>query len=218
MIPYRDENPTNSFPFVTVALVLANLGAFVYQIFDANYGMVFAAVPRDVFDMLDGGSLWSAFTLMTSAFLHGDVLHIGFNLLFLWIFGDNVEDRLGHVRFLLFYLSGALFAALCQVVASPASATPIVGASGAISAVLGAYLIFFPNARVRTLFVLIFIIRVIVWPAWIFLGFWFALQLLSSLGADPGAPGVAWWAHIGGFAFGVAAALPQRRKKRRTWA
>jgi membrane associated rhomboid family serine protease len=176
---------------------------------------MFAAVPHDVWAVLRGGGLFPVATLVTSAFLHGGLTHLGFNMLFLWVFGPNAEDRLGHVRFLTFYLAGAVVAGLSQAVAAPSSTTPLVGASGAISAVLGAYLIFFPRAQVKTLFIIVIIVQTIVLPAWFFLGFWFVTQVLSSLYADAGQPGVAWYAHIGGFVFGVYVALKERAGERK---
>ncbi|NLH47204.1 MAG: rhomboid family intramembrane serine protease [Myxococcales bacterium] len=219
MIPYKDLNPTTRLPIVTGGLVLANIAVYVFQLFDSQNGLAFAMVPRQLWGFFHGGSLWPFFTLITGTFLHGSLLHIGFNLLFLWVFGDNVEDRLGHARFLLFYLAGAFVASACQVAVSPFSAVPVVGASGAISAVLGAYLVFFPGARVKTLFIIIVIPKIITLPAAIFLGLWFILQVFSSIGAAAGAAGVAWYAHIGGFIYGVFWAWRfARRRNRPVWA
>lgn len=211
MIPYKDLNPTRSTPVVNYLLVALNVGIFGWQLFDPSGGMLFAAVPADVFGVLRNRTLWPLLTLITSAFLHGGFLHVGFNMLFLWVFGDNIEDRLGHGRYLGFYLTAALVATLSHVLLAPSSTVPMVGASGAISAVLGAYLVMFPWARVRTLFIIIIFIKVIELPAGIFLGVWFALQILSSLASDPNAPGVAWYAHIGGFVFGFLIALGKRK-------
>jgi membrane associated rhomboid family serine protease len=215
MIPYKDLEPTSTFPVVTLALIATNIAAFLWQNTDPHGGLAFAAVPRQVAAVLAGRGLWPVATLFTSAFLHGGLAHIGFNMLFLWIFGDNVEDRLGHLRYLFFYLAGAAVSGLSQVVASPHSLTPLVGASGAISAVLGAYLIFFPKAKVKALFFFVIIIQTVVLPAWLYLGVWFGTQVLSSLYANPNTPGVAWYAHIGGFLFGVYGALRARGERPR---
>ncbi|MHA1568935.1 MAG: rhomboid family intramembrane serine protease [Alphaproteobacteria bacterium] len=214
MIPYKDINPTRTTPVVTYGLVAANILVFIYQIIDPYDGMLFACVPRDIFGMLGDRTLWPALTVVTSAFLHGDILHIGFNMLFLWVFADNIEDRLGHGRFLGFYLTGAVIATLSHVILAPSSAVPMVGASGAISAVLGAYAVLYPKARIRTLIILIILLYRIEIPAAIFLGLWFGLQILSSLASDPNSPGVAWYAHIGGFVFGFIIAIKERRKRR----
>jgi membrane associated rhomboid family serine protease len=210
MIPYKDLEPRRTFPVVTLALIAANIAVFVWQHLDPGGGMLYAAVPRQVWGVFLGRGLWPLATLFTSAFLHAGLLHIGFNMLYLWIFGDNVEDRMGHFRFLAFYLAGAALASLCHIAAEPTSKMPLVGASGAISAVLGAYLVFFPKAKVKTFFILIIFVETIVLPAWLYLGIWFATQVYSSLadGSSAGG-GVAWYAHIGGFLFGAAAALRQ---------
>lgn len=210
MIPLRDYRPSGSFPIVTVSLIAINVIVFVYQLLleskpapfsNISYGDLFiyrwGAVPREIMHGVD----W--LTLLTSMFLHGGFLHIAGNMLYLWIFGDNVEDAMGHLRFLLFYLLSGLAAALAQVMTNPDSAIPMVGASGAIAGVLGAYLLLYPYGRVLTLMILFYFIRIVEVPAIVLLGLWFLLQLANaSLGQLAGG-GVAWFAHIGGFLAGA---------------
>jgi len=207
MIPYRDLNPTRTFPFFTLLLIAANIGVYVYQLSDPHHGLVFATVPANLWLVAHEHQWWPLATLWTGTFLHAGFVHIFFNMLFLWVFGNNVEDQFGHFGFLGFYLLAALIATLSQVAVSPHSTMPIVGASGAISAVLGAYMILYPRARVRTLFIIIIIPVVFELPAALVLSLWFAGQILSSLYGDPNGAGVAWYAHIGGFLFGMFAAL-----------
>ena len=152
-------------------------------------------------------------TLLTSMFLHGGWGHLGGNLLFLWIFGNNVEDLLGRGRYLLLYLSSGVAAALIQALSATHSAVPMIGASGAIAGVLGAYLLTYPRANVHCLFWVVVFFWIVTVPAWILLGLWFAIQLLSGLAARPGAPGVAFWAHVGGFATGIIAFLLLRPRR-----
>jgi len=215
-IPLRDENPTRRIPYVTVLLIAANivifaLGAASPHGLEQN-ALRFGAVPYEIAHFRSPGaplSLPPLLTLLTSLFMHGSLLHLLGNMLYLWIFGNNIEDTLGSFRFALFYLVCGLAAGLTQVAASPGSRLPMIGASGAIAGVLGAYLLLFPGARVVTL-VLVFIVRV---PAAIVLGLWFVLQLLSAgMGG-----GVAWFAHIGGFlaGMGLIVAGAKRRAGRR---
>jgi len=215
MIPYRDLNPTQTTPIVTWLLVATNVGVFVLQLLSRDGLMAFGATPAYVLAALWHGPKWPLLTLVTSAFLHGGFTHLFFNMLFLWIFGDNVEDRMGHLRFLGFYLTAAVIAAVGHIAMAPASPVPMVGASGAISAVLGAYMVLFPTARIKTLFLIIIIIQTVELPAFVFLGIWIAIQMIDAMYSDPNAPGVAWYAHIGGFAFGFLMAFRYRRKKTR---
>lgn len=209
MFPLRDHNPSQKTPWVTYALLAANILIFLsyqplmadpYQIsrFFQTWGMVPARVSM--------GEGWA--TLVTSQFLHGGWLHLGGNMLFLWIFGDNMEDEWGHLPFLLFYLVCGAAAAGLQFAAAPLSRTPMVGASGAIAGVLGGYLLLFPRARVDVLVIIIFFIRIIALPAWVMLGLWLIFQLLGGLGGPAGGGGVAYWAHTGGFVVGLALTLP----------
>ena len=173
-------------------------------------------IPADLVGALGGGNLVSqpVLTVLTHMFLHGGWLHLMGNMLFLWIFAVNVEDRLGRVPFLLFYLVGGVAAAAGHILVDPASDVPMVGASGAISAVLGAYLVLFPRARIQSLVFLVFFYELIAVPAVLVLGFWFVLQVIdgfASLGLTGDASsGIAFWAHIGGFVAGMAMALPVR--------
>ena len=223
MIPLRDANPTRRFPIVTIALIVACFAAWAYELgllatgpdaldaFITHWGVV----PSDVSSALGGGDVaaMAVATLFTSQFLHGGWLHILGNMLYLWIFGNNVEDWLGRFRFVLFYLAGGAVAALTQVAITPTSDIPTIGASGAIAAVLGAYLVLFPRARITTLVFLGFFYQLINVPALVVLAFWFVLQLidgLASLGVTEVTGGVAVFAHIGGFLFGVVIALGVR--------
>jgi membrane associated rhomboid family serine protease len=203
VLPLRDNIPSRSFPIVTVGLILANTLAFLYELslgpglkqFILDYGFVPGRLTQQGMVALWPGAL-------TSMFLHGGWMHLIGNMLYLWIFGNNIEDSLGHFRFLLFYLLGGLFAALTQIYAYPNSPVPMIGASGAIAGVLGGYLLLFPRARVLTLVFFVIIIRLIRIPALIVLGFWFLMQLLSLGGAAKG--NIAFYAHIGGFISGLA--------------
>jgi membrane associated rhomboid family serine protease len=207
MIPLRDINPTRRFPFMTVAIIAINALVFVYEssLGDrALYQLVTQAgiIPYQVTQQF-GPAVARDF--LTSMFLHGGWMHLLSNMLYLWIFGNNIEDQLGPVRFVVFYLVCGVFAALAQVVTGPLSLTPTIGASGAIAGVLGAYLLLFPRARVQSLIFVFYFIRFVEIPAIIVLGFWFILQFfngLASLGVTTGG-GVAYFAHIGGFLAGV---------------
>jgi hypothetical protein len=198
---------------VTLALIAANVAAFAYELslgpalegFLREYGVVPARLAGQ---WIAGARGWGELApILTAMFIHGGWLHLVLNLWFLWIFGDNVEDRIGHSRYLVLYLAAGTAATLAHVLANPASTLPTVGASGAIAGVLGAYFLAYPRARVTTLIPIFVFIHVAVLPAWIVLGMWFALQFLSgalSLATtQASAGGVAWWAHIGGFAAGV---------------
>ena len=198
--PYKDDNPRVLFPFVTYGIIGLNILVFWAQFF--VYGnerliSIFAFVPYE----------FKLFTIFTSMFMHGGLMHIIGNMWFLYIFGDNVESILGHIRFLLFYLFCGIGAAVAQFLIQPDSTTPMVGASGAIAGVLGAYMIKFPKARVHVLAVIFIFITTIVVPAQLVLGLWFLMQLsggLGSLGFDT-TGGIAWFAHIGGFIVGISA-------------
>ncbi len=203
MIPLKDENPHRSFPVVTISLIAINVVVFIYQLqmqhAEANaFVHQFGAVP---FSIVHGQNLYSPFTSM---FLHGGLLHIAGNMLYLWIFGDNIEYLCGHFRFLLFYLLCGFIAFLSHFLTTPFSHIPMIGASGAISGVLGAYALKFPRARVYVLIPLfIWIWRIFRIPAAIVLGFWFLIQIISGLFSSGRGPGVAWFAHIGGFVAGI---------------
>jgi membrane associated rhomboid family serine protease len=218
VIPLRDRNPTRRTPVVTLGLVIACFAAFAVELSVTASGgdpaledlfTRWGAVPADITSALEAGDYLGPgiVGMFTSMFLHGSWLHLLGNMLFLWIFGNNVEDRLGPVPYLLFYLVGGLAAALSQVVIDPGSTIPLVGASGAIAAALGAYIVLFPGARILSLVFLGFFYQLLEVPALVVLGYWFVLQLVSgfgAFGAETAQGGVAFFAHIGGFVLGVA--------------
>ena len=256
MFPLRDTNPTNRTPYVTLALIAANVLIFLFwqptfsggqdaELAQQTFFWCQGEIPFEVTNqtsLAEGGSEAAAAiaedypglppqelqsylaeecpdkswlgSLVVSMFLHGGWLHLGGNMLFLWIFGNNIEDRLGLVRYLLFYLAGGLAASGLQVVLGPDSTIPNVGASGAIAAVLGAYLWLYPHARVLTA-VIYFFITFVELPAIVVLGLWLVLQLVSGVGDLGGEvnSGVAYWAHVGGFAFGLAIAFAFLRRR-----
>ncbi|MEQ9259018.1 MAG: rhomboid family intramembrane serine protease [Roseovarius sp.] len=209
MLPIRDHNPSGRTPYVTYALMAANIGIFLMywplftdprelNAFFFEYAMIPVLVTTE-------GTYES---MITSMFLHGGVMHLAGNMLFLWIFGDNMEDEMGHMGYLLFYMASGLGAAAAHVAAAPYSQVPTVGASGAIAGVMGGYLLLFPKARVDILLIFIVFFRIFTIPAWIMLGLWFALQLFGGVGMDADQGGVAYWAHAGGFVIGAVLALP----------
>jgi membrane associated rhomboid family serine protease len=210
MIPLRDIIPSRTTPIVTISLIVANVLVFLYELtlgravndFTLYFGLVPAAFS------------WVA--VLTSMFLHGGLFHVAGNMLYLWIFGDNVEDRMGHGRFLVFYLLCGTAAALAQTITAPDSLVPMVGASGAIAGVMGAYFVLYPKSRIVTLIPLFFFFRIIEVPAIFFLGIWFVMQFLSGVGSIGNAAtgGVAFWAHIGGFLAGVSGVIVFRRPER----
>ncbi len=220
MIPLRDDNPTVLWPIVTVTFIIANTAVFLYELsleprglqtFIYQMGMVPVSVLHTHIPGTGG-----YYTTLTSMFLHGGWMHLLGNMLYLWIFGNNIEDSMGHLRFIFFYLFAGLAAAGTHLYFNTASTVPTIGASGAVSGVLGAYLILFPHARVQTLIILGWFIRIVYLPAWVLLIFWIGLQLLNQAldPMDPRAGGVAYAAHIGGFVTGLAL-IPLFRKYRR---
>ncbi len=226
MIPIRDTVRARDFSLVNTLLILANLVVFLVesalpqpQLERLFY--TFGLVPAEVWGGQGADAWWP---LLTSMFLHGGWAHLFSNMLALYIFGDNVEDRLGHLRYLFFYLLGGILAGLAHLLAYPTSAVPTIGASGAIAAVLGGYMVLFPTARVITILPLPFLFPVVEVYAIVYLGIWFLSQLLNGL-FTLGAPsfqggGVAWWAHVGGFAAGlilVRIFAPRRPRGRRTY-
>ncbi|MFL4470575.1 rhomboid family intramembrane serine protease [Tateyamaria armeniaca] len=209
MFPIRDHNPSGRTPYVTYMLMAANIGIFLsyVSLFDDPRALNafffdYAAIPARI-TMGDGLS-----TLFSSMFLHGGWMHLIGNMLFLFIFGDNIEDEMGHIPYLVFYLAAGIVAGLVQVISAPGSTIPTVGASGAIAGVMGSYLLLFPKARVDILLILIVFIRIFPIPAWILLAVWFGMQFVGGIGADLEAGGVAYWAHAGGFVAGLALTLP----------
>ncbi|TAL36610.1 MAG: rhomboid family intramembrane serine protease [Spirochaetes bacterium] len=206
LIPYRDENPTERFALVTFMLILANVAMFAYQVLGpAGFARITAEYGFVPLELSSGKNLPASqfvnpfLTLISYMFCHGSIPHLGFNMLFLWIFGNNVEDRMTRGGFLVFYLLTGVIAALAFAGMAPQSKVPLVGASGAISAILGAYLFMFPFARVYV-WMLFFTMRL---PAMLYLPVWFLMQILGFIGGSAGGSNVAWVSHIGGFAAGV---------------
>jgi membrane associated rhomboid family serine protease len=205
MIPLKDDNPRLGFPLVNTLLIVVNIAIFLHQIFlpegeSERFIFAYGAIPEQISRGLSYSSL------ITSMFLHGGLLHILGNMLYLFIFGDNVEGLMGSGRYLIFYVLCGLGAALSHILIEPASAVPMIGASGAISGVLGAYMISYPKARVLVLLPIIFYVSTFRVPAVLVLGLWFVNQLISAfagLGGTPGGSGIAWFAHIGGFVVGL---------------
>lgn len=211
MIPLRDNIPSRRTPILTVGLIAVNVLVYLNQMMlppqdVVEFIRVYGLIPLEISsgDLLIPHTVPLYATLLTSMFVHGGLFHLGGNMLYLWIFGDNVEDRMGRFKFLIFYLLSGLGAAAAQIWADPASKIPMVGASGAISGVLGAYMFLFPHARVLTLIPLGLFSRVVEIPALVVLGFWIIVQVLNgvmTLGVQTG--GVAWLAHVGGFVAGL---------------
>jgi membrane associated rhomboid family serine protease len=226
MIPLRDENPSGSVPVVTRAIIVLNVVAFLYELMLGpelrSFVFEWGLVPERLTLALRFGEespIVPLATLVTSTFLHGGWLHLIGNMWYLWIFGDNIEDRLGKLRFVVFYLISGIAAGWIHFLSNPASRYPTVGASGAIAAVLGAYAITFPRARVITLIPLFFYFEIVALPAFVMLIVWFAFQFLSGLlssgfATSTQSSGVAWWAHIGGFLTGAIAMKALGRRKR----
>jgi membrane associated rhomboid family serine protease len=207
-LPLYDDNPTARDPIVTYLLIGLCVGAFLWQLGQNETAVIYqyGMIPARLFGLWHprGYQVIPAWaTLVTSMFLHGGWFHLIGNMMFLWIFGNNIEDVLGRGRFLLFYLCCGVIAALTQAISSYGTHVPMVGASGAIAGVLGAYLLLYPSANVRVFVWIVIFFRIVNVPAWILLGLWFAMQVLSGLERSPGTPGVAFWAHVGGFVAGV---------------
>ena len=211
MLPLRDDIPSSKRPVITYILIATNVFVFIYEMslgrglqdFFISYGVI----PTNI---LTGNNLY---TLFTSMFMHGGFWHILGNMLYLWIFGDNVEDVLGKFWFIVMYLLSGLIGSFAHILVSPGSVIPTIGASGAVSGVLGCYLLLYPKARVLALIPLGFFIRFTMLPAYIFLGFWIFLQLLLGLGTAGSGAGVAYFAHNGGFVIGIIFGLFFRSKK-----
>ncbi|MGL4610616.1 MAG: rhomboid family intramembrane serine protease [Trueperaceae bacterium] len=224
MFPLRDANPRHGPAVILWLLIAANVGVFLYNLsFDSEQQLLgfvyqYGFIPREFFSV----PLPEAFTLISSMFLHGGVSHILGNMFFLYVFGDNIEDRMGHVRFTVFYLLGGVLATLAHGFFTTTSTVPMVGASGAISAILGAYIVIFPRQRILTFIPPLLIPWIVLrlfgripkfflpWlPAWIYLGYWIGIQMLEAytgfVVSQEQTQGVAWWAHIGGFIYGVLA-------------
>jgi membrane associated rhomboid family serine protease len=208
MIPIHDLNPTRRWPFLTWAIILLNVLVFVWELGFSDSQLFTTFQQIAVVPALFAPQPFSAESLLDvlrSMFLHGGWAHLGGNMLYLYLFGDNLEDRFGRIPYLLLYLASGFIAVLAQVIISPSSEIPLVGASGAIAGVLGGYLVLFPGARVRGIIPIGFFTRMAEWPAWVVLGMWFVLQLLSGFSSLGGVEsgGVAFFAHIGGFVCGA---------------
>jgi membrane associated rhomboid family serine protease len=216
VVPLRDDNPTTTTPVVIYGLIGLNIAVFVFQLNLSREGLdsffdAWALVPVQLTESFQGALEAPAYewiTLVSSQFLHGGFFHVGGNLLYLWVFGNNIEDQLGHVKFLIFYLGCGVLAGMTQWVFDPYSTVPTIGASGAIAGVMGAYILRFPRASIVTLIPLIIFFTTVRIPAIFFLGFWFVQQALFSLASlstdvNLGSSGVAYWAHSGGFVFGL---------------
>ncbi len=215
MIPLRDSVRPRTYPFVNYSLILLNIAIFFYMVGLGSEEIMqlytsYGVVPQRFALLLENPAkpeLW--LPLLSSMFLHGGWFHLLGNMLYLWVFGNNVEDRLGHAGYLVFYLLAGAAGGIFHVAANPLSTVPTIGASGAVAGILGAYLIFYPGARVLTLVPIFFILTPIELPAMVFLFIWFLMQLLNAFlaGVAPGAQTVAWWAHIGGFVVGFIIAM-----------
>ncbi len=216
MFPIRDHNPSSRIPWVTFALIAVNVVVFLATLPALSSQATaiallerYAAVP----------AIAAPLTFVTSQFLHGSLLHLAGNMWFLWLYGDNLEDEMGPVRYLGFYLFCGVAAALAQTLSEPGSTVPMVGASGAIAGVMGGYLLLFPKARIDILVIFIIFFRIFPIPAWIVLGLWFAIQIFSGAATPAGIGGVAYWAHAGGFLAGLMLTYPLWRRLggRRFW-
>ncbi|HEY4123000.1 MAG TPA: rhomboid family intramembrane serine protease [Rhizomicrobium sp.] len=212
MIPFSDDNPVRITPYVNWLLIGLCVAAFAGEVALGSKGEdvanLLGFIPATLLHPFDTQSLVAAYpallTIFTSLFVHGGLMHLGGNMLYLWVFGNNVEDAMGHARYLLFYLLCGVAAALTMAFISPYSLIPVIGASGAISGVLGAYVLLYPRAKVRVIVplgIIFFPFRI--GAMWV-VGFWFVLQLFNAVVSDASQPGVAWWAHVGGFLVGAA--------------
>jgi membrane associated rhomboid family serine protease len=213
MLPLRDDIPSSKRPTITYLLIALNVAVFIYELSlgqgQQDFFISYGAIPDNI---LAGNSIY---TLFTSMFMHGGFWHILGNMLYLWIFGDNVEDVLGKFWFVIMYLLSGLVGSFAHILISPSSTIPMIGASGAVSGVLGCYIILYPKAKVLAVVPIIFFIRIMMLPAILFLGFWFFLQIIYGLGSVGGGDGVAYFAHIGGFVIGILFGLLFKRKKQR---
>lgn len=222
MIPYKDDNPTAHFPVITILLIVVNTLVFLYQISSNTDSRAivysYGVIPYNLLHGNEGIGIPIAINIFTSMFLHGGILHLAGNMLYLWIFGNNIEDKLGIFRFIIFYLLCGVIATYTHALTDPSSRIPMIGASGAISGILGAYLVLFPRARIHTLIFFGFFIQVIKIPAIIVIGFWIVIQFMNGILSKGiyGGGGVAWFAHIGGFLAGIILIKLFFRKRRLT--
>jgi len=221
MIPLKDENPSKTVPIVNICLILTNFSVFVYQNFFVPGGAEplikrLGFIPYEVINAVDLDTkhlVAAPLTLLSSMFVHGGWLHLLGNMLYLWIFGDNVEDTLGHIKYLCFYIMCGVMASLTHGFLNLNSQVPVVGASGAIGGVLGAYMFLFPKARIKTALILLVFVQVVSIPAVILLGYWILIQILSGM-TEFGSltrTGIAWFAHVGGFVAGLILVIMMRK-------
>lgn len=217
MIPLKDNNPTRTFPFITIAFISLNIVFFLFELGQGEnietFVRSFGCTPYEITtgtDMEPFIFFPVRLTIFTSMFLHGGWMHLIGNMLYLWIFGNNIEDRLGHLRFIFFYLLAGIIATFAQIIISPFSTIPQIGASGAVSGILGAYILLYPRAKVLTLIPLFYFIRIISLPAFVVLGFWIVLQIINGFASFSYAAqgGIAFFAHIGGFLAGLLFVKP----------
>ncbi len=226
MIPLTDENPTDTIPIVNIFLIITNISVFIYQNYFVPGGaqplfLKLGFIPYELTHLVDinpKNLVPLPLTIFTAMFMHGGWLHLLSNMLYLWIFGDNIEDILGHVKYLVFYMLCGIAATLVHGFINIDSQIPTIGASGAIAGILGAYMLLYPRARIKTLLIIIFFVKIVYIPAIIILGFWILIQVISGFaeyGLRTGS-GIAWFAHIGGFIAGMALiATIKKRKGRR---
>jgi len=226
MFPLKDTIPSQTFPFVNIFLIIVNSVLFLFEVSLGPQELQaflqqFGVIPAKFFWMAQNepaNIIGRYFPLLTSMFLHGGWFHIIGNMWFLWIFGDNVEDRMGHARYFIFYILVGILAGLTQIYLNPTSTVPTIGASGAIAGVMGAYFILFPHSRIITMIFIFFFVDIIEIPAFFFLGIWFLIQFFqgtASLMAPSGMGGVAWWAHFGGFVAGAILVFFFKKPKRK---
>ena len=223
MFPYKDDNPTKSFPSVTIGIIVLNIVVFILQVLSSGDGqrIVFAygAIPHNIVSLESTQPIHPFLTIFTSMFMHGGLFHIFGNMLYLWIFGNNIEDRIGHFRFIIFYFFCGIIAAFSHTLAAADSNVPMIGASGAVSGVLGAYLLLFPYARVHTVIFLGFFVQTVQIPALIVIGFWAIIQIVNGLITQGllNQGGVAWFAHVGGFIAGLVTIKLWLPRRSNTW-
>ena len=225
MFPLKDTIPSRTFPIITLSIIVINSIIFIYELYlgsDVDHLVSSLGVTPVLYTQAWQENPWQLISgivpLLSSLFLHGGWLHVISNMWYLWIFGDNVEDRTGHFRFLLFYLFCGILATFSHIILNPISDIPTIGASGAIAGVMGAYFILYPQSRIVTLFFLFIFVQIVEIPALYFLGFWIILQVISgtlSTGLTAASGGVAWWAHIGGFLAGLIFIFSFRKTRKR---
>ena len=225
MFPLKDTIPSRTFPIITLSIIVINSIIFIYELYlgsDVDHLVSSLGVTPVLYTQAWQENPWQLISgivpLLSSLFLHGGWLHVISNMWYLWIFGDNVEDRTGHFRFLLFYLFCGILATFSHIILNPISDIPTIGASGAIAGVMGAYFILYPRSRIVTLFFLLIFVQIVEIPALYFLGFWIILQVISgtlSTGLTAASGGVAWWAHIGGFLAGLIFIFSFRKTRKR---